>query len=983
MDKNTLYAYINEIGNHLSEKNIYGAASLMIGAGFSKNAKSLKDDDSLPPNWQELAYDMYDELYPLKQDHKNRIEECSGKNILSLAQKYQVIFGRKKLNKLIENSVADEMYEPTQLYNDLLQLDWEDVYTTNYDTLLERALSKSNLKKEYKIIYSCKDLPKSTRPRLIKLHGSVDKSDDYIITEEDYRTYPKKYAPFVNTVQQSMLETKLCLIGFSGTDPNFLNWLGWLRDNMGENCPTIYLCGYFPNVEYADQKMLEQKNIVILNLSPLIEKDSINPHYDSIQKFIALLKNKTKEKEKPLFDSSVLKFKDVFDLNKIDLDSYIEELDDVTKDLEAKVNMYMCLPQSESKKIYDYCFVHLDKILHCDKTNQNYSIISRLSYVISKCFAPLTTIDFNNLKNILLDSNCDNFNKFRIGVSLLKQARILSDFKSYDFIIKILDKIKINNTKLCNEFTIAKIKRNMVDFKFKEALELIDKIDDSNDLYYMLIRANLYQVLGMKDLSKNQLKSASEFLNNSKLEDNKYASAIGYLRLVSISMFGNINQINSDQGWIENKFNTKTILNKYRENIIEVRYEEFNQASSSYSFNPNTTKHSYNMNFGISNKFKKCFGYLSLIDQLSLGIFSDHQQITIDIMNELESHSKSIYYGWYTILMSGNNKIVDQFFTRERVYDADIIEVNQMLDNIYEFIACGIGSIPNKKISILINFLSKLTAVVDVDKIKKLIRFLTQLEKHESEEVKKAIRESLETIKYSFNDEIFLDCLDLLINDVLAEYMFPVYFLDFRYQGEKKTEIKKAEISNFIVNKSNSCNVIERTNTVALCLIFINYLSNDSKQEIVNNLMEEKDGFGFPTETNFNLTVWEKGSLFETKDLYNYYLCNPKLTCIHHNGFYFENGGALEEITVYEHILINLLVNRLEEITLTQENLKDIIEYFNEYIRNEQACLNNDFLDMEEIVIRTIYHINSVVLLLVSYIHHINNIFIILIIIMI
>lgn len=38
-----------------------------------------------------------------------------------------------------------------------------------------------------------------------------------------------------------MLETQLFLIGFSGDNHNFINWVGWLRDNMGENCPGVKL----------------------------------------------------------------------------------------------------------------------------------------------------------------------------------------------------------------------------------------------------------------------------------------------------------------------------------------------------------------------------------------------------------------------------------------------------------------------------------------------------------------------------------------------------------------------------------------------------------------------------------------------------------------------------------------------------------------------------------------------------------------------
>lgn len=258
MDDKMVYSYIDEIGKRLADPGLYGAASLMVGAGFSKNADCIGDKKNTPPDWTQLSETMYEELYPSEKDNqRRRWEECSGKNVLTLAQKYEVTFDRQSLNSLIERSIADKNYIPGELHRNLLELNWNDVFTTNYDTLLERAIEQVATRKNYKIVYSQDDLPGSVRPRLVKLHGSIEHSSQYIITEEDYRTYPDKYAPFVNTVQQSMLETRLCLIGFSGADPNFLNWLGWLRDNMGENCPAIYFCGLFDNLGTAERKMLE------------------------------------------------------------------------------------------------------------------------------------------------------------------------------------------------------------------------------------------------------------------------------------------------------------------------------------------------------------------------------------------------------------------------------------------------------------------------------------------------------------------------------------------------------------------------------------------------------------------------------------------------------------------------------------------------------------------------------------------------------
>jgi hypothetical protein len=67
----------------------------------------------------------------------------------------------------------------------------------------------------------------------VKLHGTIGDAGPLIFAEEDYRTYPAKYAAFVNFARQVFIENELCLVGFSGDDPNFLQWAGWVRDHLG------------------------------------------------------------------------------------------------------------------------------------------------------------------------------------------------------------------------------------------------------------------------------------------------------------------------------------------------------------------------------------------------------------------------------------------------------------------------------------------------------------------------------------------------------------------------------------------------------------------------------------------------------------------------------------------------------------------------------------------------------------------------------
>ena len=189
----------------------------------------------------------------------------STQNPLKLAQEYESTFGRSDLNRFLQQLVRDDDFKPGSTYERLLKLPWRDIFTTNWDTLLERARS-SVVERVYGVVRNMDEIPLANRPRIVKLHGSFPAYSQLILTEEDYRTYPTKFAPFVNTVRQAMMESTFCLIGFSGDDPNFQNWSRWVRDNLGTAAPKIYLAGYL-NISSYRRQMLEDRNVVPIDLA--------------------------------------------------------------------------------------------------------------------------------------------------------------------------------------------------------------------------------------------------------------------------------------------------------------------------------------------------------------------------------------------------------------------------------------------------------------------------------------------------------------------------------------------------------------------------------------------------------------------------------------------------------------------------------------------------------------------------------------------
>lgn len=253
--------YMALIGEHLQEHH----ASVLVGAGFSRNA--VKIDDTLPdtPTWEELGEAFVKKLSddPDEQKHLRKLSP------LVLAERIESLYGRPELDCLLMSSIRDADFLPSSLHRKLLELPWTDIFTTNYDTLLERTAEEMTEKK-FSVITCKEDLVGSSGiTRIVKLHGSFPSHRPFIISSEDYRTYPQTFAPFVNTVQQAMLENTVCLIGFSGDDPNFEKWIGWIRDNLGsENTPNIYLLLHYAPSE-AEKKLLSRRKIIPIDLSQL------------------------------------------------------------------------------------------------------------------------------------------------------------------------------------------------------------------------------------------------------------------------------------------------------------------------------------------------------------------------------------------------------------------------------------------------------------------------------------------------------------------------------------------------------------------------------------------------------------------------------------------------------------------------------------------------------------------------------------------
>lgn len=393
--------HLLEIANRLWT----GHATIMIGAGFSKNAKGGESTTKHFPTWNELGDSFYKKIHgvsPLPKD------QCY-LNALKLADEVQAAFGRNTLDQILKTEIPDKEYQPSTLHERTLQLPWTDVFTTNYDTLLERAAEKI-LQQRYETVVNKEDLILSTKPRIIKLHGSFPSERPFIITEEDYRKYPQEFAPFVNTVQQSLLENTLCLVGFSGDDPNFLKWIGWIRDNLGkENSPKIYLIGIL-SLSIGARRLLEERNIVPLDMSAC---DGVNSnHENALTVFVDYLHKQGKIEESLNWPNNTDSFH--FKTDK-DVNEQIKPILRDWKKIRLKYPNWLIVPKGRRDSLqttteYSSAFLyHLQKI----ESTLDIEFLYEYNWILEKCLTPIQNDWIEHYEKVV-----DKYNPFPESIQI-------------------------------------------------------------------------------------------------------------------------------------------------------------------------------------------------------------------------------------------------------------------------------------------------------------------------------------------------------------------------------------------------------------------------------------------------------------------------------------------------------------------------------------------------------------------------------------
>lgn len=518
------YAALKKLASALwQQDNSFNGAAVMVGAGFSRVAATTGNAKNKLPLWNELSKLLADE-----------IGSSSQMDPLRLAEEYRAYFGQQALLDLLKKALHDEAWMPGDLHKDLLTLPWSEVLTTNWDTLLER-ISVDIPHPIYGIVNRQEDLASARAPRIVKLHGTMGVTDELIFTQEDYRKYPQQHAAFVNFARQVFIENELCLLGFSGDDPNFLQWAGWVRDHLANNARRIYLVGAL-ELTAAKRKYLESINVAPIDLNPLVADydDPDARHTAATKIFLEALQ---KLKPKPVWEWTPTKLhRTTFtndEINKTHQDSaYAAKLSEgqiatlesdrlaypgwltcppslffslqsqINDPFPTTKNLAAMIPESRAKLLYEIAW-------RCDVTYQaSQSWLVQELLVICDPDKPCALSKRQQLEVALL---------------LLKSSRWLNEPEAQS-ITQITTAILEENTKhwpeSANELAYhrAIIARDRFDYPgIENAIEILD----TSDSVWKLKKASLLAELGRFDEGKNLVADAyRELLNQNRKDRN-------------------------------------------------------------------------------------------------------------------------------------------------------------------------------------------------------------------------------------------------------------------------------------------------------------------------------------------------------------------------------------------------------------------------------------------------------------------------------
>lgn len=212
--------------------------SLFLGAGGSCDVGY--------PNWADL-------FAPFAKSLGTPMDEST--DYYRLAQYYSNEYGSAELRKNINERINRNNYK-SRLLDELLDIDFTNIWTTNFDNAVEMNYQKRDVLTNK--VFRDSDFSNiaiNKRINIFKMNGDVTNLEGIVATQSDYEKYSDTHRIMLMFFKRELISSTFLFVGYSFTDHLVLDCLSEIESYLGcsaayhytimKNNPSDSYFGYF------------------------------------------------------------------------------------------------------------------------------------------------------------------------------------------------------------------------------------------------------------------------------------------------------------------------------------------------------------------------------------------------------------------------------------------------------------------------------------------------------------------------------------------------------------------------------------------------------------------------------------------------------------------------------------------------------------------------------------------------------------------
>lgn len=237
---------------------------LFIGAGVSRLPGSEL------AGWIDMFRPLADKLGKSIPGNSNQ------RHLTDLAMEYEQFYTRRELEEALYRAITLVFPEPNAVHRRMAKLSFRKIYTTNYDSLIERAFV--DLNRPYGQVLKPTHYRGDGRSTdIIKVCGKIDPPSDLVITTRDYEKIEDSKRWIFDTLRVTLRERTLLFVGY-GIDDSFINKvLGEIHDELEGQRHCAYTLAINP--DEGQRLRWRARGVQIIDLANVESNESGNVDY--------------------------------------------------------------------------------------------------------------------------------------------------------------------------------------------------------------------------------------------------------------------------------------------------------------------------------------------------------------------------------------------------------------------------------------------------------------------------------------------------------------------------------------------------------------------------------------------------------------------------------------------------------------------------------------------------------------------------------